>query len=131
MRILLDTNTYVAFQYGHPGVVECVARATGIDFSTVVAGELLHGFHKGGRFDENRQRLHDFLSRPEVNVLPVTLNTADRFGRIMAALRTKGCPIPVNDVWIAAHAFESGADLVTFDRHFEAVEGLALKLITL
>jgi predicted nucleic acid-binding protein len=27
-------------------------------------------------------------------------------------------------VWIAAHAMESGADLLSFDTHFEAVDGL-------
>ena len=34
-------------------------------------------------------------------------------------------PIPSNDVWIAAHAMETGADLVSADRHFEAVDGIA------
>ena len=58
--------------------------------------------------------------------MPVTRTTADRFGRIAAALRKAGKPIPTNDIWIAAHAFESGAELVTFDRHFEAVPGLPL-----
>jgi tRNA(fMet)-specific endonuclease VapC len=55
----------------------------------------------------------------------VTLETADRFGRIAAALRRRGTPIPTNDVWIAAHAFESGAELLSFDRHFEQIDGLA------
>lgn len=58
----------------------------------------------------------------------MTFTTADRFGRIAAALRAKGKPIPQNDIWIAAHAMETGADLLSFDRHFEAVEGLALVL---
>jgi predicted nucleic acid-binding protein len=31
---------------------------------------------------------------------------------------------PTNDIWIAAHAIESGAELLSFDRHFEAIEGL-------
>jgi len=57
--------------------------------------------------------------------LTVTLVTADRFGRIAASLRRKGRPLPTNDIWIAAHAMESGADLLSFDRHFEHVEGLA------
>ncbi len=55
----------------------------------------------------------------------MTLNTADRFGRIAAALRTKDRPIPTNDIWIAAHTMESGADLLSYDRHFSAVDGLA------
>ena len=49
-------------------------------------------------------------------------------GRIAAALRKKvrkkGRPIPTNDVWIAAHALESGAELISYDRHFEFIDGL-------
>jgi tRNA(fMet)-specific endonuclease VapC len=50
--------------------------------------------------------------------------TADRFGRIAAGLRKAGTPIPSNDIWIAAHVFESGAELITFDDHFKKVDGL-------
>ena len=48
------------------------------------------------------------------------------FGRIAAALRKAGTPIPTNDIWIAAHVFETGAELITFDRHFDSVRGLPL-----
>ncbi len=54
----------------------------------------------------------------------MTLATADRFGRISAALRRKGRSIPTNDVWIAAHTLESGAELLSFDDHFAAIDGL-------
>jgi tRNA(fMet)-specific endonuclease VapC len=54
----------------------------------------------------------------------VSRTTADRFGRIAAALKKAGTPIPSNDIWIAAHAFESSAELLTFDAHFAAVPGL-------
>ncbi len=96
-----------------------------IVFSPVVAGELYHGFRRGPRYEENRRRLDGFLENPYVRMLPVTLATADRFGRIIAALRRKGRPIPTNDVWVAAQAMESGADLLSFDSHFEFVDGLA------
>jgi predicted nucleic acid-binding protein len=33
-------------------------------------------------------------------------------------------PIPSNDVRIAAHTFESGAELVTFDKDFDSFPGL-------
>ena len=31
----------------------------------------------------------------------------------------------MNDIWIAAHAMESVADLLSFDRHFGQVDGLS------
>ena len=46
-------------------------------------------------------------------------------GRRGPLLQSKGRPIPTNDIWIAAHAMESGADLLSFDPRFESVDGLA------
>jgi tRNA(fMet)-specific endonuclease VapC len=53
--------------------------------------------------------------------------TADRFGRVAAQLRKAGKPIPSNDIWIAAQALETGADLATFDQHFATVPGLVVR----
>ena len=44
----------------------------------------------------------------------------------MASLKRSGKPLPVNDVWIAAHALETGSILVTYDDHFASVPGLRL-----
>ena len=58
-------------------------------------------------------------------MLPVSRRTADHFAEIFTLLRRKGRPIPTNDVWIAAHAMEWNAELISFDRHFAEVEGIA------
>ena len=55
---------------------------------------------------------------------------ADRYSRIMASLKAKGRPIPTNDVWIAAHAMETGSDLVSGDGHFQHVDGIAWIRVT-
>jgi len=125
MRLLLDTCAYSALKRGHAAVAELVRAAERLFLSTIVAGELLYGFRRGTRFEPNRRELERFLANPYVELLPVTFVTADRFGRIAAGLRRQGTPIPTNDIWIAAHAFETGAELVSFDRHFDAVAGLA------
>ena len=57
-----------------------------------------------------------------MSFVPVGPVTADRYSRIMSSLRAKGTPIPTNDVWIAGHAMETGADLVSADSHFERVD---------
>ncbi len=110
---------------GHREVAALVRRAEGVLLSSVVAGELLYGFRNGSRFEENAARLAAFLDSPAVIGVPVSFTTADRFGRIAAALRRRGAPIPSNDIWIAAQAMETGADLLSSDTHFGAVEGLA------
>lgn len=125
MSILLDTNAYTAWKLGHEATLLRVQGAENIIFSAVVVGELLFGFRHGSRYEKNHSELQTFLSSPYVSIVPVTMNSADRFGRVAAALRRKGSPIPTNDVWIAAHAMETGAELLTFDAHFESVDGLA------
>ncbi len=128
MKVLLDTNAYSALMRGHAGVADRVRRAEHILLSTIVAGELLFGFRAGARLAKNLAELQAFLDSPYVDLVPVTYTTADRFGRVAAALRAKGRPIPTNDMWIAAHAMETGAELLSFDQHFEAVDGLAWAL---
>lgn len=126
MRVLLDTNAYSALKRGHDGVAALVRRSDEVLFSTVVAGELLYGFRNGNKFTNNRRELDAFLASPFVTLVPVSLATADRFSRIVIGLKAKGKPIPTNDIWIAAQAMETGAELVSFDHHFEWVDGLAL-----
>jgi predicted nucleic acid-binding protein len=123
--VLIDTNVYVALRRGHAGAIRMVHDAEGVLVSAVVAGELLYGFRAGSRYERNRAELDDFLRSPRVALLPVTLDTADRFGRIAAGLRRSGRPLASNDIWIAAHAMETGAELLSFDRDFESVDGLA------
>lgn len=124
MKRLLDTNAYAALKRGHEGVTRMVRESTELIFSTVVVGELLFGFRNGTRFDRNSRELDELLADARVSLVPVTRTTADRFGRIASSLRRAGTPIPTNDIWIAAHTFESGAELITFDGHFEVVAGL-------
>ncbi len=44
--------------------------------------------------------------------------TADRYAAIHEYLRRQGTPIPTNDVWIAATAFQQGLRVLTLDEHF-------------
>lgn len=131
MKILLDTTAYSALMRGHDEVADRVRRAERVVFSTVVAGELLLGFRLGTRLKRNMADLEAFLKNPYVSLVSVTLTTADRFARIAATLRSKGRPIPTNDIWIAAHAMETGADLLSFDAHFGAIDGLAWVALSL
>lgn len=124
MKLLLDTNAYSAFMRGREEIVAQVRRSEAVVMSSVVIGELFFGFRHGTRMNENMALFDDFLAQPLVEWLPVTLTTADRYARIAAALRRKGQPIPSNDLWIAAHTLESGADLITYDQHFDAIDGL-------
>jgi tRNA(fMet)-specific endonuclease VapC len=125
VKLLLDTSAYSAFKRGHEAVVDLVRRSERILLSTVVAGELIAGFRAGSRCEQNLRELRDFLDHERVTEVPVTLTTADRYGRVYATLRRKGTPLPTNDMWVAAQAMETGADLASLDGHFEHVDGVA------
>ncbi len=125
MRCMLDTTAYTALMRGDDRVAAPVRGAHEVLLSVVVVGELLFGFRRGSRYEKDLADLESFLANPYVELLGVTRTTADRFGRVAADLRARGMPIPSNDIWIAAHAMESGADLLSHDRHFAAVPGLA------
>jgi tRNA(fMet)-specific endonuclease VapC len=126
LKRLLDTDAYVALKRDHQDVATRVRDSSEVVLSMIVVGELLFGFRNGTRFASNLKELDELLAHPRVSLLPVTRTSADRFGRIAAALRKAGTPIPSNDIWIAAQTFESGAELVTFDDHFKQVDGLVL-----
>ena len=125
MKVLLDTNAYSALMRGSVPAATVARRAERIYMSSIVAGELLYGFRNGARYSANRTQLESFLSNRFVEFLPMTFATADRFGLICASLKRKSIPIPSNDIWIAAHALETGADLVSFDGHFSEIDGLS------
>ena len=124
MKVLLDSNAYSLLMRGHEEVAELVRRAEEVLFSAVVVGELMYSFRRGTRFERNAADLRTLLDSPYSSFVDVGPVTADRYSRIAAALRAKGRPIPTNDVWIAAHAMETGADLVSADSHFEHVDGI-------
>jgi len=129
MKILLDSNAYTLFARRHGGVEEIVRDAEEVLMSAVVVGELMFGFHNGTRLEQNLANLGEFLNRPRVTFAPIRLATARFYGEIAASLRASGRPIPTNDIWIAAQAFETGSELVSADGDFEAIEGLAWRHI--
>ena len=125
-RVLLDTNAYARLLGGDADILDEVAEAEQVNLSVFVMGELLAGFRGGPRLTQNRQMLKAFLAKPTVTFLEASAETAEIFGQIKDALRKAGAPIPINDVWIAAHAMETGSALVTYDGHFRGVPGLRL-----
>lgn len=122
--ILLDTNAFTALFQGDTDVLDVVSKADSIYASAIVVGELEAGFRGGSRYSENLAVLDRFLSKPSVELLPVLRETSECFGRIKQSLKVKGTPIPINDVWVAAQCMQTGAVLVTYDAHFDSVDGL-------
>lgn len=122
--VLLDTNAYTAFKLGEPSMIDVINHAETIAISPIVLGELLSGFDGGNRAVKNREELQQFLSSSRIGLYPVTSDTANFYSQIYVALKRKGNPIPTNDMWIAAQSMEHGCMLCTYDKHFQAIDGL-------
>ncbi len=124
MKVLFDTNAWTRLATGDEAVLDVLGDAERIFASVFVLGELFAGFRGGKLERQNRTVLREFLSQPTVQTVFATVETAEIFGAVKNDLRRAGTPIPLNDVWIAAHALETGATLLTFDARFTKVPGV-------
>ena len=127
MNILLDTTAYSELHRGNETVLAVMRQATTVAIPSIVLGELYSGFKAGTRLLANMDRLANFLAKPKVRILNVTEATALRYAEVNYYLRTKGKPIPTNDVWISALALEYGLHLLALDAHFREIPMLLLK----
>ena len=127
-RVVLDTNAYAALHRGDERVLRALTEAEKVYVPVFVRGELLYGFKRGRHELRNRRALDAFMGKPMVKPLHTTDETADVFAGIKKSLQQKGRPVPDNDLWIAALCMEAGGTIVSFDRHFEWIDGLRVWL---
>ena len=120
-RLCLDTSAHSNFQRGEPRVIEHLDRAEWVGVPSVVIGELWAGFLLGTRADENIGEFEELLRHAVVEILLVDEDVARIYGEIFADLRSKGRPLPTNDIWIAATSARADATVLTFDEHFRAI----------
>ncbi|HBC89363.1 MAG TPA: VapC toxin family PIN domain ribonuclease [Lentisphaeria bacterium] len=125
-RIAIDTNIYAAFKNNDAKVLDTLRNCDYIGVDVTVIAELLSGFKMGSREKANRAELESFLDTPRVDVLHHNMETTDYYALIVKCLKTKGRPIPVNDIWIASNAMRDGLALYSFDKHFSEIEGLKI-----
>ena len=93
--------------------------------SAVTAGELAFGLAKRPQAMALREAVNEFLRR--VEVMPWDATVAQTYGTLRAALDKNGTPLAALDLQIAAHALHVNATLVSNDRVFAQVSGLAVQ----
>lgn len=128
-RLLLDTSAYSAYMAGYAPVRHPVGEASEIWLNVTVLGELLAGFKKGARTRENERLLRDFVDEPRVRIALMDEGTAERYALVYDHLRRTGKPVPVNDLWIAASAFQHGLKLLTLDDHFRRIPQVVVEFV--
>jgi len=125
--ILIDTNIYSYAMRGDAEIIEALQQVAHIGISAISIGELLSGFKAGNKEKVNRQELNQFLDSPRVTLYCIDEETAEYYCLILDQLKNNGTPIPTNDIWIAAVAFQQGMPVYTKDQHFTKIKGLLLR----
>jgi tRNA(fMet)-specific endonuclease VapC len=124
-KTLLDTNAVIAVFANNAAVLATVSQVSECFLPSIVLGELYYGAYQSAKVADNLARLQAFCDT--VTLLPCDSETAAEYGRIKNQLRTKGRPIPENDIWIAAIATQNQLELLSNDEHFDEVDGLNRK----
>jgi predicted nucleic acid-binding protein len=115
--MILDTNALSAWAEGNPSCRPFFEQARRIVVPVIVIGEYLYGIRQS-RF---RDRYESWLASviPHVEMASVTPLTADHYASLRLHLKSKGTPIPANDLWIAALVREHRLPLLSNDAHFD------------
>lgn len=117
---LLDTNIIIAALGGEKDVIDNIHAAKRIFIPSIVVGELYFGAFKSAKQDQNIYRIKQLIG--ESVILACDEASAFFYGQIKNELKAKGSPIPENDIWIAAIAFQYDIQLVSRDKHFSNID---------
>lgn len=121
-RVLLDTSMAAELLRGNQEVRQRVAEVDELFASVVVVGELLYGALLSSKREQNTKQVEELAMT--TRLLMCDSRTAELYAAVKNQLRSKGKPIPENDIWIAATALQHDLLLADRDAHFDEVEGL-------
>jgi tRNA(fMet)-specific endonuclease VapC len=125
-KYLLDTNIIIALFANDNAVINNLSKAKEIYIPSIALGELYFGAYKSKKLDNNLSVIDNFAINN--NILVCNKNTAKFYGIIKSNLLEQGHPIPENDIWISAVAFQNDITLITRDEHFKYIENLNLEV---
>lgn len=119
---LLDTNIVIAIFSEEASIIKRIQDAEGIFIPVIVIGELFYGAELSTRKEQNIKKLKEFSASSQI--LLCDHETAIQYAKVKSFLKSKGKPIPENDIWIAALATQHQLELSTRDKHFQSIKGL-------
>ncbi len=121
IRFAVDTSFVIGVL---KGTIESARPFSEVAFPFAVIGELRFGA-MGGRDPQRKLAEIDEMVRRGMT-LAGDGETARMYADLRLRLKSVGTPLPENDIWIAAVCLQHGLTLLTLDRHFDRIDGLAL-----
>lgn len=113
-RLILDTNALIELDR-HAEHVAGISEADDIAIAAVTLAELRHGALAADT--ARREAREQFIQDVEetIEVLPYTRSTAAEHATLLDHVRRSGKPRGAHDLIIAAHARQTGRQVVTLD----------------
>ena len=124
MKVCIDSCVYIEMEHGKKSVADFLASCEEIFVPAATVAELMEGNHGRDNFSAACMALNNFLDMKNVRFVPSGHAIAFRYAEIAKSLRRRGTPIPHNDIWIAATAFETSSCVLSYDNHFDLIDGL-------
>ncbi|MDO8616628.1 MAG: PIN domain-containing protein [Dehalococcoidia bacterium] len=121
--MIVDTNALSAWRDGDRDLLGVLAPPHLLILPVIAIGEYRYGAGRSRQRAMAEAWLEDVASR--IRVAPITVDTAISYASVRLMLRSKGTPIPANDMWIAALALQYRVPVLSRDTHFDVVDGLA------
>jgi tRNA(fMet)-specific endonuclease VapC len=128
LKFLLDTDTCVYLLNGNPSLKKKVEEVGvfSLAISNSVLAELYFGAYNSKKVEDNLKRIN--LFKKNLTILSDSQESALRFGKIKADLRSKGKIIEDFDILIASIAIVNGCILITNNTdHFERIDDLQIE----
>jgi predicted nucleic acid-binding protein len=133
---LIDTSLWIAVERGALAAadIHAITRQEAVYLSPINVAEIRFGvemLRSGAQKQRALAMLRRLRRKPQ---LRVTIETAETFGRLAAALRKAGTDpnVRINDLWLAAQAVQRDFRLVTSNaRDFVDIPGLDIVVLKL
>jgi tRNA(fMet)-specific endonuclease VapC len=128
LKFLLDTDTCVYLLNGSPSLKKKVEEVGvfSLAISNSVLAELYFGAYNSKKAEDNLKRINIF--RMNLSILADSEESALRFGKIKADLRSKGKIIEDFDILIASVAIVNSCILITNNTdHFKRIDDLQIE----
>jgi len=121
---LVDTSVFIARESGRP--LDEDAGPVQVLVSIVTIAELRAGVLIAARGEQTARRLASLEAARRTTPLPIDDGVAEQWARLRMTLRRSGRRMQVNDAWIASTALAHGLPVVSQDRDYDGIPGLAV-----
>jgi predicted nucleic acid-binding protein len=122
-RGLLDTSVLVAIENGRPLRTEALTETSAI--SVVTRAELRVGIFAAEDIETRDRRLTTLELANRIVALAIDEKVSRAWSQMRAYVQASGKKVEVNDIWIAATAAAHEIPVLTQDRDFDVLSGVA------